>query len=324
MKDKRNIIKLACILEGIYIISMMIYCLFFRKMNDEVMANLFMLIISTIVTIMLYKESKKDIKVLKENKLKILMGSIWLFLEPVIPGILGFIFLSQISDKKKINIPVIKEKDVTKKDFYKSLLLVVFFILVMFVFPNYSFFNKIPLYLVYITIFSAVFIMNFKEIKDNFLIFINNLKLYLPFIIKRYFIMLGVMIIVAMPIVLLNNGQASSNQQVLNAMFKKLPMVTVILSCLYAPFVEEGVFRLSLSKIFKNKTIFVIASGFLFGALHLIDKFTSIYDLLYIFQYAALGICLAKAYKDSNNIFVSISMHFIQNFIAAMLILILY
>lgn len=101
-------------------------------------------------------------------------------------------------------------------------------------------------------------------------------------------------------------------------------MVTVILSCLYAPFVEEGVFRLSLSKIFKNKTIFVIVSGFLFGVLHLIDKFTSIYDLLYIFQYAALGICLAKAYKDSNNIFVSISMHFIQNFIAAMLILILY
>ena len=51
---------------------------------------------------------------------------------------------------------------------------------------------------------------------------------------------------------------------------------------------------------------------------------SSINDLLYVFQYATLGICLAKAYKDSNNIFVSISMHFIQNFLAAILVLLVY
>jgi len=136
--------------------------------------------------------------------------------------------------------------------------------------------------------------------------------------------MLGLMLLVGIPIVLLNNGNTSSNQEALNVMFKKVPMFTLILSTLYAPFVEENIFRLSISKLFNNKTLFIIISGFLFGTLHIIDKFTSFYDLLYIFQYSALGICLAKAYSDSKNIFVSISMHFIQNFIAALLILILY
>ena len=55
----------------------------------------------------------------------------------------------------------------------------------------------------------------------------------------------------------------------------------------------------------------------------LIDKFETLTDLLYILQYSALGICLAKAYTDSKNIFVSMSMHFMQKFLAAVLVLLL-
>lgn len=324
MKDKRNIIKLACIIEFLYISVMLIYYLFFKDYNEEVSASLFLLLISGIVTVFLYNQAGKDIDYIKNNKLKILIPSIWLFLDPVIPGILGFIFLSSISDKKRKTLPNIEEERVTKKEFFKSILLTIFFIVVMFLLPNFSFFKKIPSYIVYIIIFLTVLIVNFNNIKRDFLIFIKNKKAYLPFIIKRYFIMLGVMIIVAIPIVFLNNGQTSSNQKVLNQMFEKLPLAMLLLSTLYAPFVEENIFRLSLSKLFKNKTVFIVISGFLFGTLHMIDKFTSFYDLLYIFQYSALGICLAKAYNDSKNIFVSISMHFIQNFIAAVLVLLLY
>ena len=56
----------------------------------------------------------------------------------------------------------------------------------------------------------------------------------------------------------------------------------------------------------------------------MIDKYTNIYDLLYIFEYSALGICLAKAYKDTNNIFISMSMHFIQNTLASIVMVFLY
>ena len=80
---------------------------------------------------------------------------------------------------------------------------------------------------------------------------------------------------------------------------------------------------MTLSKFFDNKTVFIVISGLLFGSLHVIDKFETLTDLLYIFQYSALGICLAKAYTDSKNIFVSMSMHFMQNFLAAVMVLLL-
>lgn len=324
MKDKRNILKLACLIEVIYMVVLLISYLLNKKFNDEVIASLFMLVISMVVTIILYKESKKDIEYIKNNKIKTLLCSIWLFFDPIIPGILGFIFLSLISNKKKNSLPEVRKLPNSKKDFIKSLILICFFMIIMFILPMFDFFKNIPMYLVYLFIFMIVLLTNFTYLKNDFKVFIKNIKSYLPFIIKRYLIMLGCMVIVAIPIVFLNNGNVSSNQQVLNTMFKKIPVLMLVLSCFYAPFVEENIFRLSLSKIFKNKTLFIIISGVLFGTLHMIDKFTSFYDLLYIFQYSALGICLAKAYSDSKNIFVSISMHFIQNFIAALLVLLLY
>lgn len=324
MKDKRMYLRLACLFETVYIVCMLVYYVFFKKYSDEVLAGLFLLIIGAFFTIMLYSESKKDITDLKKSKLKVLVASVWLFFEPVIPGILGFVFIGSLSDKKRKPLPDVKTSKVSTLDVVKSFFFLIIFPFIMFVLPSYSFFSKIPSILVYVLILSLVLIFYFRELKDNFIIFAKNFKTYLPFIIKRYLIMLGVMVLVAIPIILLNNGETSANQTMVNALFKKIPIQALILSTIYAPFVEESVFRLSLSKLFSNKTLFIITSGFLFGSLHVIDKFTSLTDLLYVFQYAALGMCLAKAYADSKNIFVSISMHFIQNFLAAILVLLLY
>lgn len=322
MKDKRNYLKVASILEIVYIFSMLIYYVFFTKFSDSVIANGFLLVIDLFLNIILYKESKKEIKNI--NKTFVLFISIWFFLEPIITGVLGFMFLSSIKEKKKVILPEIKKENSTAIDYIKAGALIFGFILLMFILPNFSFFAKIPSWIIYVLIIIFIFVVYFKSLKEQFIIFIKNIKVYLPFVIKRYFIMLGVMLVVAVPIVLINNGNTSTNQQMLNSMFKKLPILMLLLSTLYAPFAEESIFRLSLSKLLKNKTLFIIISGFLFGALHVIDKFTSFEDFLYIFQYAALGICLAKAYADTNNIFVSISMHFIQNFLAAILVLLLY
>lgn len=324
MKDKRLLLKVASALEFLYVLVMVVYYVFFNEFTQAVLAYLFMLLIGLFFGVILFKESKKSIDELRQNKAKVVISSIWLFFEPVIPGILGFIFLSTLSDKKRSNLPNVKEDKKTSLTYVKAILQVIAFIIIMFVLPNFSFFNKIPTYFVYGFIFIMVLVLNFKELKKDFVIFIKNIKVYLPFIIKRYLIMLGVMVIVALPIVYLNNGATSSNQSLINEMFVKIPFLTFLLSVIYAPFVEESIFRLSIRKFFDNKLVFVLVSGILFGMLHMIDKFTSFYDLLYIFQYSALGICLALAYFDSKNIFVSMSMHFIQNFLAAVVALLLY
>ena len=323
MKDKRIYLKIACIIELIYIIGNVIYNLFFNKTKEEVIAVIFMQIISLFFTYILYKESKKEISYLKNNKMKLIICSIWFLLDPVITGVLGFIFLNSLKEKKEIELPKIKENKLDNLGYIKVILTVIIFALITFILPNFKFYNKIPMFLYYIFILIFLILFNYKELKDNLVIFIKNRKTYFPFIIKRYFIMLGIMIIVAIPIVLINGGQTSNNQQTINSMFEKLPFFMLLLTTLYAPLTEEIVFRLSFSKLIHNKRIFIIVSGVLFGILHVIDDFTSISQLLYVFQYSALGICLAKAYYDTKNIFVSISIHFIQNFIAALLVLLL-
>ena len=111
MKDKRLYLKIACLLELVYIISMTIYCLFFNKINDSVIANMFLLIISLYINWILYKESEKPVDELKNNKRKVILASIWFFLSPVLPGILGFIFLNSISDKKNIMLPKVNHEN---------------------------------------------------------------------------------------------------------------------------------------------------------------------------------------------------------------------
>lgn len=324
MKDKRIYLKIACLLEIIYIIATLIYYSTNKFNTYGYAPSVFMLLLSSYFTYLLYNESKKDVSYLKENNLKIWLCSIWFFLEPIIPGVLGFVFLSSLKDKKESNLPKVKHDEVGNKDIIKSIVTIACFVLILFVLPSFKFFNSIPSYAVYAFILVGIFILYYKELVLDFKTFIKNIKVYLPFIIKRYFIMLGLMFLVAIPIVMINGEGVSSNQEAINVMFKKVPWATLLLSCLYAPLTEETVFRLSLSKLFKNKLIFIIVSGFLFGALHVISDLSSISNIIYVFLYATLGMCLAKAYSDTNNIFVSISMHFIQNSLAAMLILLVY
>ena len=94
--------------------------------------------------------------ILIPNKIKIIISSIWLFIDPVIPGVLGFLFIFLISDKKKNNLPVIEEEKRQASDYVKSILLIFIFILIMFVLPRFSFFNKIPEYVIYLVILIIV------------------------------------------------------------------------------------------------------------------------------------------------------------------------
>ncbi len=322
MKDKRNLLKIASILGIVMSTILIIYYILYVKSEDKASANIFLQLLNIFFSIVLFNESKKDIEVLKKDESKVIICSIWLFIESIIPGIFGFMFLSSV--KPKNNIKLIEDEKPSKKDVFKSMFLILFFMIIMFLLPKFNFFDKIPNIIVYISLFVTILIINFDYYKKDFKVFIKNINTYLPFILKRYAIMLGVMVLVAIPITYLNSGKVSSNQEILNSMFTKTPLLTALLSCIYAPFVEESIFRLNISKIINNKIIFILVSGILFGALHIIDKYTNIYDLLYIFSYSALGICLAKAYKDTNNIFVSMSMHFIQNTLASIVMTFLY
>lgn len=110
----------------------------------------------------------------------------------------------------------------------------------------------------------------------------------------------------------LNKG-ISGNETGVRTALNVMPLYMIFSVCIFAPIVEELVFRGAIRDIFKNKIIFVIISGFAFGAVHLIAGFNSWSDFIYIIPYGSLGACLALAYTDTNNLLTSMAMHCFHN-----------
>lgn len=317
---KKNYLKIASIIEIIYSVFLIIYYIIIKKGLDEKTAYVFLSSINIGISIFLLSKLKNSNDYFRENKIIITIIGIWFLLDSIVSGILCFMYLNSIKTNNKITLPKIELEEMSIKSVLKSIVLIISFFIFMYVIPNK--FKNIPDYIIYLCIFVITLIICFNDYKKSFIVFRDNFKVYLKFIIKKYLIMLGLLFIVAVPIALLNNGVTSKNQQQINDLFNMVPLVLAPLVTLYAPIVEESVFRLSISKLIKNKWLFIIISGVVFGYLHIYGNYSNWKEFIFIFEYSLMGICLAKAYKDSNNIFVSISMHFIQNTLALLIMFI--
>jgi len=64
---------------------------------------------------------------------------------------------------------------------------------------------------------------------------------------------------------------------------------------------------------FKNNILFILASGFVFGGLHLTGMLDSNLFFLYLVSYSAMGIVFAYMLTKTNNIFVPMGFHFMHN-----------
>jgi len=111
----------------------------------------------------------------------------------------------------------------------------------------------------------------------------------------------------------------AGNEERVQSIIKALPLVSFINIGILGPIVEEFTFRKTLYDLFKNKDIFVIVSGLLFGFMHIILSYTSAWDFIYIIPYAALGICLSMMYKNTKNLLTPMMMHIIHNVILTLI-----
>ena len=119
---------------------------------------------------------------------------------------------------------------------------------------------------------------------------------------------------------ILTGLQDSANQNQVVDAFKQNPSLIIFTTIIYAPIVEEIVFRGAIFRGLRSKTNFIISaiiSGLLFGFIHVFDSLIqgNILDLLYIIVYGSLGFVFCYAYEKNNSIFASIALHFINNFL---------
>jgi hypothetical protein len=95
---------------------------------------------------------------------------------------------------------------------------------------------------------------------------------------------------------------------------------TVIFSVLWAPLVEELVFRGSIRRFIKNDKVFIAVSSVVFGLMHTIFEASLVNVILLGLPYIVIGIYLSYLYSKSNNICSSILGHTLINLISSIII----
>jgi len=177
--------------------------------------------------------------------------------------------------------------------------------------------------LLYIFIFDLItlllaFILFYKEIKNGFKNFKENIISY----IEYFTLTLVIFLIIDLLIGLFCNfivGDIPDNQTALVNISNILYLFFG--SCIYAPIVEEIIFRGLLRKFIKNKYAFIIISSILFGLLHVLGS-GSLIQYIYILYYGASGVYFSYVYSTFNNISFCMFIHFFINFFGTLSILI--
>ena len=140
----------------------------------------------------------------------------------------------------------------------------------------------------------------------------KNHKKYYKEVFKYYLIAFGIMLI-SIGIIILFKGSMATNEELIRESFKISPFYIYFSGIIFAPIVEEVVFRGCIRKIVPNKYLFIIISGLVFGFVHVFDYVKTASDFFYLIPYSSLGMAFAYAYYKTNNILTSMGLHFMHN-----------
>lgn len=119
----------------------------------------------------------------------------------------------------------------------------------------------------------------------------------------------------------LSKAESSINQESIAEAAKVTPLLIVFTTLIFAPIVEEIVFRGAIYRFLRSRLNFIkssIISSLLFGFIHVyLSFFTGDYnDLWYILIYGIAGFFIAKTYEETNSLYMAIFLHFLNNAIS--------
>ena len=172
----------------------------------------------------------------------------------------------------------------------------------------------------YVTVLALSIAFWNKSIRRDLKTFKDNFMAYIKFILPRFGIMYLIYFAVNITTIIITQNLSTANQQYLES----LPSWYVIpLAIIYAPIVEETIFRGLIHKLIKNKVAFVVVSAILFGLLHTITTEITLMNIIVkALPYSVLGAFLAYVYAKTDNISTNMFCHFAINAIASLLTLI--
>lgn len=176
-------------------------------------------------------------------------------------------------------------------------------------------FSDSILLLILFIIYKKTIVNDLKKIKGN----IYNL---LDSGIKYWLVGLIVMVISNILIITFIPQAQANNEETVQALIQSSGFLSIIAVGILAPIIEELTFRKAFREVFINKTLYVLASGLIFGGLHVILSLNSLWDLFLIIPYSSLGIAFGYIYQKTDNIYASIIMHMFHNISSTVLALV--
>lgn len=169
-----------------------------------------------------------------------------------------------------------------------------------------SLISSFVLAIIFFLIYRKYLIKKFKEFKNSF----NEC---FDIGMKLWFLGLIGMSVTNVLIALLSPVHEANNEVLVQNMLNQAPLLTFISASLFAPFLEEMLFRKCFGDIFQNKKLMVVMSGLVFGLLHVVFSFQTPWDFLYTIPYGLLGASFASMLYKKDNIFISIIFHMFHN-----------
>lgn len=163
-------------------------------------------------------------------------------------------------------------------------------------------------------LFFILFMLWRKDLTKEWKIFRKNLVDNLDIGCKWWAVGLAIMMISNLIINSLTSGIAG-NEETVQSMISSLPWLMLINAGILAPLNEELIFRKSFKNVFKNKWLFVLSSGFVFGLMHVLGNVSNWVDVLYIIPYGALGGAFAMSYYKTDTVFTPIAFHMFHNIV---------
>lgn len=150
----------------------------------------------------------------------------------------------------------------------------------------------------------------------------SNLKMSAYLVV----VILVVNMVLSLLIGLLTQTGNSVNQEEIRNASTVLPLMTILSTCVFAPIIEETVFRAGAFSCLRGKTGFWIAaliSSILFGSIHIVDSLLAgnLVDVSYLLVYAGIGMVLAYGYEKSSSCMVPCVVHAANNIISMLFML---
>ncbi|MCI5774798.1 MAG: CPBP family intramembrane metalloprotease [Erysipelotrichaceae bacterium] len=163
-------------------------------------------------------------------------------------------------------------------------------------------------------------------IKEGLARFKANFLSNVIVLVKQVFLIMVVNVLCSLILYLLFSVEGSQNQSQINELMLLNYPYTFFATVIFAPLVEETVFRLCIFRgLYKNRFWGpAIISSLLFGFIHVFSSFIlgNYLDLANIITYSMMGLVICRYYYQSDNIVCAMLLHMMNNLIGTLLFLV--